>query len=148
MIHKYQQWLEESEKVEAGAEVPAETPETTMPSSTDLPTDENPTMDASAGADSGMSIDSAESEIEQFRTLDTTRREAIKAFKAKQEEFLQIPDETRKNPTEEDDKTKIETLKTELIELNKTMKDAIKAWDSFNAMALGISDDADLDEEP
>lgn len=148
MIHKYQQWLEESEKVEAGAEVPAETPETTMPSSTDLPTDENPTMDASAGADSGMSIDSAESEIEQFRTLDTTRREAIKAFKAKQEEFLQIPDETRKNPTEEEDKTKIETLKTELIELNKTMKDAIKAWDSFNAMALGISDDADLDEEP
>ena len=148
MIHKYQQWLEESEKVEAGAEVPAETPETTMPSSTDLPTDENPTMDASAGADSGMSIDSAESEIEQFRTLDTARREAIKAFKAKQEEFLQIPDETRKNPTEEEDKTKIETLKTELIELNKTMKDAIKAWDSFNAMALGISDDADLDEEP
>ena len=148
MIHKYQQWLEESEKVEAGAEVPAETPETTMPSSTDLPTDENPTMDASAGADSGMSIDSAESEIEQFRTLDTARREAIKAFKAKQEEFLQIPDETRKNPTEEEDKTKIETLKTELIELNKTMKDAIKAWDSFNAMALGIIDDADLDEEP
>ena len=148
MIHKYQQWLEESEKVEAGAEVPAETPETTMPSSTDLPTDENPTMDASAGADSGMSIDSAESEIEQFRTLDTARREAIKSFKAKQEEFLQIPDETRKNPTEEADKTKVETLKTELIELNKTMKDAIKAWDSFNAMALGISDDADLDEEP
>jgi hypothetical protein len=148
MIHKYQQWLEESEKVEAGAEVPAETPETTMPSSTDLPTDENPTMDASADVDPGMSIDSAESEIEQFRTLDTARREAIKAFKAKQEEFLQIPDETRKNPTEEEDKTKIETLKTELIELNKTMKDAIKAWDSFNAMALGISDDADLDEEP
>jgi hypothetical protein len=148
MIHKYQQWLEESEKVEAGAEVPAETPETTMPSSTDLPTDENPTMDASADVDPGMSIDSAESEIEQFRTLDAARREAIKAFKAKQEEFLQIPDETRKNPTEEEDKTKIETLKTELIELNKTMKDAIKAWDSFNAMALGISDDADLDEEP
>ena len=148
MIHKYQQWLEESEKVEAGAEVPAETPETTTPETpaADMPTEENPAMDASA--DMAMTIDSAESEIEQFRTLDTARREAIKAFKAKQEEFLQIPDETRKNPTEEEDKTKIETLKTELIELNKTMKDAIKAWDSFNAMALGISDDADLDEEP
>jgi hypothetical protein len=150
MIHKYQQWLEESEKVEAGADVPAETPETTTPEtpSADLPTEENPAMDAGASADTAMSIDSAESEIEQFRTLDTARREAIKAFKAKQEEFLQIPDETRKNPTEEADKTKVETLKTELIELNKTMKDAIKAWDSFNAMALGISDDADLDEEP
>ena len=148
MIHKYQQWLEESEKVEAGAEVPAETPETTTPETpaADMPTEENPAMDASA--DMAMTIDSAESEIEQFRTLDTARREAIKAFKAKQEEFLQIPDETRKNPTEEADKTKVETLKTELIELNKTMKDAIKAWDSFNAMALGISDDADLDEEP
>ena len=148
MIHKYQQWLEESEKVEAGADVPAETPETTTPETpaADMPTEENPAMDASA--DMAMTIDSAESEIEQFRTLDTARREAIKAFKAKQEEFLQIPDETRKNPTEEEDKTKIETLKTDLIELNKTMKDAIKAWDSFNAMALGISDDADLDEEP
>ena len=148
MIHKYQQWLEESEKVEAGAEVPAETPETTTPETpaADMPTEENPAMDTSA--DMAMTIDSAESEIEQFRTLDTARREAIKAFKAKQEEFLQIPDETRKNPTEEEDKTKIETLKTDLIELNKTMKDAIKAWDSFNAMALGISDDADLDEEP
>ena len=150
MIHKYQQWLEESEKVEAGADVPAETPETTAPETpaADLPTEENPAMDAGANTDAEMSIDSAESEIEQFRTLDTARREAIKAFKAKQEEFLQIPDETRKNPTEEADKTKVETLKTELIELNKTMKDAIKAWDSFNAMALGISDDADLDEEP
>lgn len=148
MIHKYQQWLEESEKVEAGADVPAETPETTTPETpaTDMPAEETPAMDTNA--DMAMTIDSAESEIEQFRTLDTARREAIKAFKAKQEEFLQIPDETRKNPTEEEDKTKIETLKTELIELNKTMKDAIKAWDSFNAMALGISDDADLDEEP
>jgi hypothetical protein len=86
MIHKYQQWLEESEKVEAGADVPAETPETTTPETpaADMPTEENPAMDASA--DMAMTIDSAESEIEQFRTLDTARREAIKAFKAKQEE--------------------------------------------------------------
>jgi hypothetical protein len=143
MIHKYQQWLEESEKMEAGAAAPAETPDTAMP---EMPTEETPAMDAT----SEMPIDSVESEIEQYRTLDTARREAIKAFKVKQEEFLQIPDETRKNPTEEADKTKVETLKTELIELNKTMKAEIKAWDSFNAMALGISDDRDLelDEEP
>lgn len=149
MIHKYQQWLEESEKMDAGAEAPAETstetPEAT--SSTDLPV-ETPAADATGMGTEEPTIDSAESEIEQFRTLDTARRDAIKAFKAKQEEFLEIPDETRKNPTEEADKTKVETLKTELIELNKTMQSAIKAWDSFNAKALGISDDADLDEEP
>jgi len=137
MIHTYQQWLDESEKVEAGAETPA----TAMP---EMPTEETPAMDATGE----MPIDSVESEIEQYRTLDTARREAIKAFKSKQEEFLEIPDETRKNPTEEADKTKIETLKTELIELNKTMKDAIREWDSFNSMALGLSDDEDLDEEP
>jgi hypothetical protein len=141
MIHKYQQWLEESEKMEAGAAAPAETPDTAMP---EMPTEETPEMDATGE----MPSDSAESEIEQYRTLDTARREAIKAFKAKQEEFLQIPDETRKNPTEEADKTKIETLKTELIELNQKMKDEIRAWDSFNSMALGLSDDADLDDEP
>jgi|688.fasta_scaffold782112_2 hypothetical protein len=141
MIHTYQQWLDESEKMEAGAAAPAETPDTAMP---EMPTEETPAMDATGE----MPIDSAESEIEQYRTLDTARREAIKAFKSKQEEFLQIPDETRKNPTEEADKTKIETLKTELIELNKTMKAAIREWDSFNSMALGLSDDEDLDEEP
>ena len=143
MIHTYQQWLDESEKVEAGAAAPVETLDTAMP---EMPTEETPAMDAT----SEMPIDSVESEIEQYRTLDTARREAIKAFKVKQEEFLQIPDETRKNPTDEADKTKVETLKTELIELNKTMKAEIKAWDSFNAMALGISDDRDLelDEEP
>ena len=64
-------------------------------------------------------------------------------------EFLQIPDDVRKNPTEEADKEKVESLKTELIELNKTMKSAIQAWDSFNAQALGISDeDEDFEDEP
>ena len=76
------------------------------------------------------------------------RREAIKAFKKKQEEFLEIPEDIRKNPVEEADKTKVDTLKTELIELNKTMKDAIKAWDSFNAQALGIEDEEAEDFEP
>lgn len=143
MIRKYQQWLEESEVVEPSAEAApaAEPTETPDDMATETPAEETPANDTTT-------IDSAESEIEMYRTLDTARRDAIKAFKAKQEEFLQIPDDVRKNPTEEADKEKVENLKTELISLNTTMKDAIKAWDSFNAKALGISDDADLDEEP
>lgn len=142
MIHKYQQWLEESEKIEAGTEAPAATPtetptETPTDSSAELPTEEPSTE-----------IETVESEIEQFRTLDTARKDAIKAFKAKQEEFLQIPDETRKNPVEETDKERIETLKAELVGLNQTMKAAIEAWNSFNSKVLGISDEAGLDDEP
>lgn len=142
MIHKYQQWLEESEKIEAGTEAPAATPtetptETPTDSSAELPTEEPSTE-----------IETVASEIEQFRTLDTARKDAIKAFKAKQEEFLQIPDETRKNPIEETDKERIETLKAELVGLNQTMKAAIEAWNSFNSKVLGISDEAGLDDEP
>jgi malate synthase len=148
MIHKYQQWLEESEKMEA--ETPA-TPEAT-PAATETPATEEPApaetpVEDTVTNDDSTDITSAESEIEQYRTLDTARREAIKAFKAKQEEFLEIPDDVRKNPTEEADKEKVENLKNELIDLNRTMKDAIKAWDSFNAQALGISDDG-IDDEP
>lgn len=146
MIHKYQQWLEESEKMDA------ETPATTeTPAATETPAEDTATAapaEETPATDDSTEIASAESEIEQYRTLDTARRDAIKAFKEKQEEFLQIPDDVRKNPTEEADKEKVETLKSELISLNTTMKDAIKAWDSFNAQALGISDDADIDEEP
>lgn len=150
MIHKYQQWLEESEKMEAAdpaatetpatdvtsTETPAETPSATETPAEEAPATETPAEDASA-----------ESEIEQFHTLDTTRRDAIKAFKKKQEEFLEIPDDVRKNPVEEADKTKVETLKTELITLNQTMKDAIKAWDSFNSKALGLEEDGDDSED-
>lgn len=154
MIRKYQEWLEESEKIEAGAPV-EETPveETPDAAATETPVEETPAEEAPAEeapveetpADDTMS---AESEIEKYHELDNTRREAIKAFKKKQEEFLEIPDDIRKNPVEEEDKTKVETLKTELIELNKAMKDAIKAWDSFNAQALGIEDEEAEDYEP
>ena len=130
----------------------AETPATTeTPAATETPAEDTATAapaEETPATDDSTEIASAESEIEQYRTLDTARRDAIKAFKEKQEEFLQIPDDVRKNPTEEADKEKVETLKSELISLNTTMKDAIKAWDSFNAQALGISDDADIDEEP
>lgn len=155
MIRKYQEWLKESEKIEAGAPVEAapaeETPDATA---TETPVEETPAEETPAPAEETPTEEapaedmSAESEIEKYRELDDARREAIKAFKKKQEEFLEIPDDIRKNPVEEADKTKVETLKSELIELNRTMKDAIKAWDSFNAQALGIEDEDSEDFEP
>ena len=151
MIHKYQQWLEESEKVDAAPEVaPAETTDPTLdptnPAAAQVP--EAPAEDAAASTgETPASTDSAETEIEEYKKLDTERRDAIKAFKKKQEEFLEIPDDIRKNPVEEEDKTKVEGLKTELIDLNKKMKDAIKAWDSFNSKALGLGGEDDEESE-
>ena len=146
MIHKYQQWIEESEKVEANEQVPTDTPE--VPATTDaaaLPvTTETPAATTSE-IPSEPEIVSAESEIEEYQNLDKARRESIKAFKEKQGEFLEIPEDIRKNPVEEADKTKVEELKTTLIELNKTMKSAITAWNKFNSMALGIEDDEDVE---
>jgi hypothetical protein len=146
MIHKYQQWIEESEKVEANEQVPTDTPEVTaatdaaaLPVTTEMPAATTPEIP------SEPEIVSAESEIEEYQTLDKARREAIKAFKEKQGEFLEIPEDIRKNPVEEADKTKVEELKTALIELNKTMKAAITAWNKFNSMALGIEDDDDIE---
>lgn len=153
MIRKYQEWLEESEKIEAGAPVeaaPTETPDATAtetPAETPVETTEETPVEETP-AETPVDTMSAESEIEKYHELDNTRREAIKAFKKKQEEFLEIPEDVRKNPVEEADKTKVETLKSELIELNTAMKDAIKAWDSFNAQALGIEDEDSEDFEP
>ena len=150
MIHKYQQWIEESEKVEANAQVPTATPEVPATDATALPVaTENPvattTPETTTTTEIEPEIASAESEIEEYQNLDKVRREAIKAFKEKQGEFLEIPEDIRKNPVEEADKTKVEELKTSLIELNKTMKAAITAWNKFNSMALGIEDDEDVE---
>lgn len=149
MIHKYQQWLEESEKVDAAPEVaPAETTDPTAdPTNPAAALPEAPSDETPASTEAPASTDSAENEIEEYKKLDTERRDAIKAFKAKQEEFLEIPEDVRKNPVEEEDKTKVEGLKTELIDLNKKMKDAIKAWDSFNSKALGLAGEDDEESE-
>jgi hypothetical protein len=144
MIHKYQQWIEESEKVEANEQVPSTTPEepaatdaSALPVTTEMPAVTTPEIPTE--------IVSAESEIEEYHTLDKARREAIKAFKEKQNEFLEIPMDIRKNPVEEADKTKVEELKATLIELNKTMKSAIADWNKFNSQALGLEDDEDIE---
>ena len=57
-----------------------------------------------------------------------------------------MPEESRKNPTSDEDKQKVQTLKDELIALNKTMKDAESAFNKFNDEMLGLSADVENPE--
>ena len=160
MIQKYSEWVKESEKMEANP-----TPDTTSQASpfagapTDTPAQGNevpleaPAVETEPIETGETTSPSEETEnfgssVEEWRSLDSARKEATKEFKKKYEEFLQIPDEIRNNPTEETDKTKVETLKSEISELHKTMTAAISSWDSFNKKALGLEDETDPDYEP
>lgn len=147
MIRSYDQWVQESELVGANPAPTDVTAPTSAPAPAPMP---EPTPAPPTDVESTPSTETteAESEIDEFKTLDKARREAIKAFKKKQKEFLEIPEGIRKSPTDEADKEKVETLKTELIELNKAMKEAQKSWDEFNSKTLGIEDDLEMDEEP
>jgi hypothetical protein len=84
-------------------------------------------------------------DISNLQQVDQTRRDAIQAFKDKQKEFLDIPEETRKNPTSDEDKNKIKTIKDELISLNKAMNDAWTEWSKINNQMLGASDDDSIE---
>lgn len=160
-IHDFESWLAESEKVDPQQPAPPAAPATPPPATTPTPDTEDegpePTADVPPNQDTEVEdtmpeepgageVTDAGSEIEQFQQLDTARKDAIRVFKAKQEEFMNIPVETRKNPQTEEDKQKVEGLKSELISLNTAMKDAIKAWEKFNNDMLGVSDETD--EEP
>ena len=136
MIYRYNQWLEESEKVDAT--VPAIDAPAADPSAAPAPPAE---MDETEPK-SVEEIDDS-TEIGKFKKLDQARRDAVKAFKEKQKEFLEMPEESRKNPTSDEDKQKVQTLKDELIALNKTMKDAESAFNKFNDEMLGLSADVE-----
>ena len=140
MIHKYNQWLEESEKTDMPAEPEADLtpaqmtspiePEVTAPTEPTEVTDMDETTD-----------------IGKFTKIDLARKDAVKAFKDKQKEFLAMPEESRKNPVSEEDQTKVQTMKDELISLHKTMKDAELAFNKFNEELLGVSEEEE-DIEP
>lgn len=142
MIYRYNQWLEESEKVDAAA--PAIDAPAVDPMPADVPAE--PAMDADAEPKNVEEIDDS-TEIGKFKKLDQARKDAVKAFKEKQKEFLEMPEESRKNPTSDEDKEKVQTLKDELIALNKTMKDAESAFNKFNDEMLGLSGDLETEEE-
>lgn len=143
MIYRYNQWLEESEMVDAAGptiDPPADlTPaEMEAPAEPAEPTDSEPT--------SVEEFDDS-TEIGKFKKLDQTRKDAVKAFKDKQKEFLAMPEDARKNPATDEDKEKVQTLKDALITLNTTMKDAESAFNRFNDEMLGLSDDSEEEED-
>lgn len=149
MIRKYQEWLDESEQMDpAATAVPPAAPTTTPDAGAVPPAADPSALPPPAGDIAEQPADDANTDmsIDRYRELDQTRRDAIKAFKEKLEEFYQIPEEIRNNPTEESDKAKIEELKPQLTELKKTMDDAIKAWSDFNSKALGVA--PGLEDEP
>ena len=130
MIYKYSEWIKESETVEAPPVMdPAAQPTTpTVPSNS---------MESEPPAAELETFDET-TEIGKFQKLDQDRKNAVKAFKDKQKEFLAIAVETRKSPVTDEDKEKVKTLKDALIILNKTMKDAEAAFNKFNDEALGL----------
>lgn len=144
MIYKYNQWLEESEKVEPAA-VPAETEADLTPAQMENPAE--PEAPAPAEPAEVEEMDET-TDIGKFKKLDQARKDAVKAFKDKQKEFLDMPEETRKNPVSEEDKANVQTMKDELIALHKTMKDAESEFNKFNDELLGIAAEEEEDIEP
>ena len=130
MIYKYSEWIKESETVDAPPVVdPAAQPA--------VPTVPSDSMEAEPPAADLETFDET-TEIGKFQKLDQDRKNAVKAFKDKQKEFLAIAVETRKSPVTDEDKEKVKTLKDALIILNKTMKDAEATFNKFNDEALGL----------
>ena len=141
MIHNYSQWIKESEKVEPTNDDLADLTPAQMEASPE-PTETSPVEPTDPGSE-----DQPE-DIDQFQEVDQARRDAIQAFKDKQKEFLDMPAETRKNPTNDEDKAKVQSIKDELISLNTAMKNAWSEWSKLNSKMLGISDDEETSVEP
>ena len=134
MIYKYSEWIKESETVEAPPVVDTTSQTTGQTAVPSVPSD---SMESEPPAAELETFDET-TEIGKFQKLDQDRKNAVKAFKDKQKEFLAIAVETRKSPVTDEDKEKVKTLKDALIILNKTMKDAEAAFNKFNDEALGL----------
>ena len=140
MIYNYSQWIKESEKVEPSQDaMPTGGEEADLtPAQMEAPAEP---AEAPISEPAETEIAAEPVDIAKFQEVDKARRDAIQAFKDKQKEFMDLPEETRKNPTTEEDKAKVKTIKDELIALNKTMKDSWTEWTKLNGQMLGVSDD-------
>lgn len=149
-IYMYEEWLQESERVDPQPEAqPPAQPQ--VDPSAGQPAIETPPAPSPDNGDIETGLENPEeettqSEQEEFEEIDSARKEAISAFKDKQKEFMEIPQEVRNNPVSDEDKTKVESLKAELQTLNTNMKDAVARYDEFNDKMLGST--TDTDEEP
>lgn len=140
MIYNYSQWIKESEKVEPSAEaMPISGEEADLtPAQMETPAE---TPEPAPAEPEAIDSTAEPVDIAKFQEVDQTRRDSIQAFKDKQKEFMDMPEETRKNPTTEEDKAKVKAIKDELISLNAAMTTAWTEWSKLNSQMLGVSDD-------
>lgn len=140
MIYNYSQWIKESEKVEPSAEaMPTSGEEADLtPAQMETPAE---TPEPAPAEPEAIDSTAEPVDIAKFQEVDQTRRDSIQAFKDKQKEFMDLPEETRKNPTTEEDKAKVKAIKDELISLNAAMTTAWTEWSKLNSQMLGVSDD-------
>jgi len=136
-IFKYQQWLEESEEVApAAAPAPAEAVPTTdtLP---EIPAEEPADMPAdSAIPAEPAAIDAPSEEGSEYEQIDIARKDAIRAFKAKYEEFKNAPEDQQ------------ETMKEELKGLFDAMNAAVEKFDELVAKEIGADAAPEIDDEP
>lgn len=144
-IFKYQQWLDESEEIAPAAAPAAPAPTTDTlpepPATPEAPAASDPALDTPPAADAGLPpvepAADAPAEGGEYETLDTARKDAIRAFKAKYEEFKNAPEDQK------------ETMKEELKTLFDAMNDAVKKFDDLVAKEIGAEEKApELEDEP
>lgn len=129
MIYRYNQWLEESEKMDPSADPLMAEPEADLtPAQMEAPAEE-PEVPVEEPAQVEEIDDSTD--IGKFKKLGKARKEAADAFKNKQEEFLNLPKEERSTSP----------LKDELVTLHKALKDAEAEFNKFNEEMLGGEED-------
>lgn len=140
-IHKYQQWLEESEEV-APAPAAAPTPSTdTLP---EMPADPatdpalaEPITDAPAPTDLPEIPEvPAEGEGGEYEQIDNARKDAIRAFKAKFDEYKLLPEDQK------------EAMKDEVKTLYDAMVEAEKQFDELVAKEIGAEVAPEIEDEP
>lgn len=139
-IFKYQQWLDESEEVApapaapAAEPVPAATTDTLPELPVDAPAGDVQTDLPAEGAPAEEMP--AEGEGSEYDQLDVARKDAIRAFKAKYEEFKNAPEDQK------------EGMKEELKTLYDTMTAAVEKFDELVAKEIGAETAPEIDDEP
>lgn len=138
-IFKYQQWLEESEEVAPAPAAPAPSTDTLPEIPADQPAAEMPAEEpAEIPADAPMPTDEvpAEGEASEYDQIDIARKDAIRAFKAKYDEFKNAPEDQK------------EAMKEELKSLYDAMKEAVDKFDELVGKEIGAEVAPEIEDEP
>jgi hypothetical protein len=138
-IFKYQQWLEESEEVAPAPAAPAPSTDTLPEIPADQPAGDMP-VDASAEIPADLPAPTeeipVEGEMSEYDQIDAARKDAIRAFKAKYDEFKNAPEDQK------------ETMKDELKSLYDAMKEAVDKFDELVGKEIGAELAPEIEDEP